>query len=173
MNYTLKMLVGLFALTSCAENKGTNDNLSYNSVTAFPTDTTNFIVEEGAISKSEKEEYLEAQRKWLEDKILITDSLLMDNAGNLYLCGQYAAYATGDLIRFEPRIDDYVIELKYLIDTSTFRILEYPVFRDKTYFYSFNEMSEGGTVSVFEANEDNELKFEMLIDSLKQKKNVR
>ena len=104
---------------------------------------------------------------------MVRDCLFIDDLGNYYLCGRYAAYASGNLINFEPRIDDYIIELKHLIDTSTFRTLEYPVFGDTNYFYSFRKMAEGGTISVFEANKKNKVMFEGYIDSLKENKNVR
>lgn len=100
-------------------------------------------------------EYDSLRQIWRKDKIKIGDSLLSDSLGNLFLCGEYAAYATGNLIDFEPRIDDYVIELKYLIDTNSFRVIKYPFYRDTNYFYSYKEMWEGGTLTVFEANKRN------------------
>lgn len=90
----------------------------------------------------------------------VDNSYVMDTTGNerpsyVYLTTIYYA-------DMSDSINGGLKEMKYVVDTATFKMLGTFYFKDKNHFYDFNPMSDGGTIGI---NSDIDAKAFQILES--------
>jgi DKNYY family protein len=152
----------LFCLTSCSDRNNERKvadtskkvDTNFHSINAF-----------GSVSRDTSQFIKLICGLYLNDKgtlayKAVDNSIRSDTIGNeppfyVYLTTIYDA----DL---SDTVNGGLKEMKYVIDTATFKILGTFYFKDKNHFYDFNPMSDGGTIAV---NPDIDLESFQILES--------
>ena len=159
---TLLSIIIIFCLASCTQR-----NIEHKAADASKKVDTNFhsINAFGSVSGDTTKFIKLRCGLYINDKgtlayKAVDNSYRMDTTGNekpfdVYLTTIYGA----DL---SDTINGGLKEMKYVVDTTTFKILGTFYFKDKNHIYDFNPMVDGGTVAI---NSDIDLKSFQILES--------
>jgi hypothetical protein len=159
---TLLSISIFFCLTSCTER-----NSEHKAVDTYKKIDTNFhsINAFGSVSRDISKFIELACGLYINDNgtlayKAVDNSYRMDTTGKekpfyVYLTTIYGA----DL---SDTINGGLKEMKFVVDTATFKILGTFYFKDKNHFYDFNPMADGGTIAI---NPDIDIKTFQILES--------
>lgn len=159
---TLLSISIFFCFTNCSERNGENKAEG----TSKKVDTNFHLVNAfGSVSGDTSKFIALACGLYINDKgtlayKAVDNSYRMDTTGNekpldVYLTTIYGA----DL---SDTINGGLKEMKYVVDTATFKILGTFYFKDKNHIYDFNPMMDGGTIAI---NPDIDVKTFQILES--------